>query len=127
VVLAVVVYPAGLFPQPAMGTNVWWLSRLLWLAVLAVATAAVLWLVGRGRSVLGGRLISIPVGLTVDFAAPMLIVGAAIASIALWYFSVFGFAPDGRFPGWITLLYVGGIAMAALCPSRAGRVSSAST
>ena len=124
VLLAVVVYPAGLFPQPAMGTGAWWLSRLLWVAVLSVVTAVVLLLVERGRSVLAGRLVSVPVGLPVDFAGPMLVVGAGIASLALWYFGVLGFAPTGRFPVWTTLLYVGGITLAVLRPSRAGRVAS---
>ena len=90
----------------------------------SVVTAVVLLLVERGRSVLAGRLVSVPVGLPVDFAGPMLVVGAGIASLALWYFGVLGFAPTGRFPVWTTLLYVGGITLAVLRPSRAGRVAS---
>lgn len=124
VLLAVAVYPAGLFPQPVTGTGGWWLSRLLWVAVLSVVTALVQSLVGRGRSVLAGRLPSVSVGLPVDFAAPMLVIGTGVASIALWYFSLFGFAPIGRLPWWPALSYGGGVALAALCPSRIVRVAS---
>ena len=123
VVLSVVAYPAGLFPQPALGTGAWWLSRLLWIAVLSVLTAVVLLLVGFGRSVLTGSLISVPVRLPAHFADPMLIVGAGVASVALWYFSSHGFAPAGRFAIWAALLYVGGIVLAVLRPSSAGRTA----
>ena len=56
VIVAIVGYPAGLLPQPEMGTASWWLARLLWLAVLCFVTAVemtVLW------------------GLRVFFAAPL--------------------------------------------------------
>ena len=117
VVLAVVVYPAQLFPQPALGTGAWWLSRALWIAELSAVMAGVLLLVGAGRRVLAADLVSVPARLPGAWSAPMLIGGGAVAAASLWYFSANGFAPDGRFPGWMVMLFALGIALVALRPS----------
>ncbi len=118
VVLAVVAYPNGWMPAPTLGTGTWWLSRLLWIAVLAMLTAAVLWLVASARSVLADSLVCLPVGLPVGFTYPMLAVGGAAACAALWQLSAQGFAPAGRIPVATAALYAVGIALVALQPSR---------
>ena len=117
VVLAVVAYPAGLFPPPPMGTGAWWLSRLLWIAVLSALTALVLAVVGFGRTVLAADLVSVPVRMPESMAVPLLLVGAGIAGTVLWEFSSLGFAPGGRFPVGMALVFAAGIAVAALRPS----------
>ncbi len=118
VIVAVVVYPAGLFPVPTLGTGPWWLSRLLWVAVLAVVTAGVLLLVGSARSVFAGSLVSVPTRLPGRYAAPMVLVGAGLVSAALWRFSLDGFAPSGRFALGTSVIYLGGLALVALQPLR---------
>lgn len=118
VILAVIAYPNGLFPQPTLGTGAWWLSRLLWIAVLAVLTAGVLWLVASARSTLAGSVVSVPVGLPIGLTGPMLLVGGGAACAALWHMSLQGFAPGGRFPVAVAVLYVVGIVVVALHPSR---------
>jgi hypothetical protein len=120
VLIAVVAYPAGFFPQPTLGTGAWWLSRLLWVAALIAVTVVVLWLVGSVRGFLADDLLSVPVALSRRYAGPVLLVGSAAASAALWYFSLRGFAPMGHFQAATALLYVGGIAVAALRPSGHG-------
>lgn len=117
VVFAVVVYPAKLFPQPALGTGAWWWSRALWVAELSVVMAGVLLLVGLGRRVLAADLAFVPARLPGAWSAPMLIGGGAAAAAALWYFSTSGFAPDGRIPGRIVMLFALGIVLVSLCPS----------
>lgn len=120
VVVSVAVYPAGLFPAPTLGTGAWWLSRVLWVAVLAVVTVGVLLLVGSARSISAGSLVSASVGLPAGFAGPIVLLGAVTASVALWHFSLDGFAPSGRFPVATSLLFLGGVALTALHPSRSG-------
>ncbi len=118
VLLSVVAYPTGLFPQAPLGTGAWWLSRLLWVGALAALTAVVLSVISLGRSVLAGSLISVPIRLPANFAGPMLVAGAAIVAAVLWQLSLDGFAPTGGFPTWTALLYSVGIALAALQPTR---------
>ncbi len=122
VLLAVIAYPTGLFPQPDLGTGAWWLSRLLWIGALAIVTSGVLWLVASARSVLAGSLVSVAIGLPVGFTPPMLLVGAGAACAALWNLSLQGFAPAGRLPVAMAVLYVVGIVLVALHPSRPRRV-----
>jgi hypothetical protein len=118
VLLALVAYPTGLFPQPAVGSAGWWLSRLLWVAVLSVLTAGVLWLVGRGRPILAASLRTVRIGLPVRWATPIVLAGTGLAAVALWRLAADGFAPQGRFPVWAALLYACGVAVAAVLPTR---------
>ena len=46
-VVAAVLLPSGLFPQPGTGTAAWWLLRPLWLALLAVAVVPLVALFAR--------------------------------------------------------------------------------
>jgi hypothetical protein len=117
VLVAVVAYPAGILPQPILGTGAWWLSRLLWVIVLVAVTGVVLWLVGSARAVLAGSLACVPVTVDERLTSPVLLTGAIVASVALWRFSAQGFAPMGHFPAATALLYLSGIAVAAMRPS----------
>lgn len=122
VILAVVAYPSGMFPAPEIGTAAWWLSRLLWIAVLVVLTGGVLRLVASARSVLAASVVSVPVGLPTGLAGPMLFAGGGAACTALWHLSLQGFAPGGRLPVAAAALYIVGIVLVALRPSRPIRV-----
>jgi surface polysaccharide O-acyltransferase-like enzyme len=117
VILSLAAYPTGLFPQPALGSAGWWLSRLLWIAVLSVLTAGVLSLVRWGRRFLASTLGSVRVGLPAGWTAPILLVGTALTAVALWRFAADGFAPQGRFPLGPALLYACGIAIATVRPT----------
>lgn len=116
VVVSLVAYPNGWFPAPAMGTAAWWLSRVLWVAALAVVTAIVLSIVASTRSPFVRGLPTVSVRFRVGRLPTLLIGGAAAASIALWEFSLVGFAPAGRFPIVTSALFAAGIALASLMP-----------
>jgi hypothetical protein len=118
VLLTIVAYPTWLFPQPVLGTAEWWWARLLWVVSLSVLTGGVLLLVGRARKLFAAGLGSVPIGLPVSWANPLLLAGVGAAALALWQISLHGFAPDGEIPWTTALLYVGGIAVAALRPQR---------
>ncbi len=120
VLVAVVGYPTGLFPQPAEGTADWWLFRLEWIVILIVVTAAEIALLFWGRRFFGAALPMPTVPISERWAEPMLLAGAAMTAYALACFSADGFAPDGRFP-WVRALVFG--AGAVLVAVRASRPS----
>jgi fucose 4-O-acetylase-like acetyltransferase len=121
VVVALVAYPAGLFPQPAPGTGPWWWFRLAWLAILSVVTAVELGLVWLARSVTDRPLPAIRTPLPAWCSAPLLAGGVAAATVGLAGLAVYGFAPDGRFPTVEALVLVVGVALLSVqsqAPSR---------
>ncbi|MFV8315198.1 acyltransferase family protein [Mycobacterium sp. 23] len=114
VLVAVVGYPAGLFPQPAEGTADWWLFRLEWIAILIVVTGAEITLLFWGRRFFAAALPVLTVPIPERWAEPLLLVGAAMTTYALACFAADGFAPDGRFP-WLRALVFGvGAALVAV-------------
>jgi surface polysaccharide O-acyltransferase-like enzyme len=121
VIVAIVGYPAGLLPQPEMGTASWWLARLLWLAVLSIVTAvemAALWWL---RVVFAAPLPALPVPASRSWTGLALLTGVVMTSYGLGYLAAWGFAPDGRFP-WLTgLIFAVGTVLAAVTPRLAGR------
>lgn len=122
VVVALVAYPAGLLPQPALGSVGWWLLRVGWVAILAIVMAAGLGLLWLGRRVFDRALPTIPVPLPAWSAAPLLVVGIAGAVLALVPMAVHGFAPGGRFPVIEAAVYVVAVAVLTLTPSTAEAV-----
>jgi len=119
VVVTVVAYPLGLFPQPTLGSVDWWLSRVLWVIVLSLVTAGLLAIVGWGRSALAASLFSVPVRLPGTWSSVALLIGTGMAAVALWRISLDGFAPAGRFPVSTALVFACGVALASLRSVRA--------
>lgn len=118
VVVAVVGYPTGLLPQPALGTAPWFLFRLVWLVILSVVTAAALVLLWLARSVFSRPLPAIGIPLPAWSTAALLLAGIGIATLTLSRFSIEGFAPDGRFPTMAALLYAAAVGLVSLTPRR---------
>jgi hypothetical protein len=124
VIVAIVGYPAGLLPQPEMGTASWWLARLLWLAVLAVVTAvemAGLWWL---RVIFAAPLPALRVPANPTWTSLALLTGVVMTSYGLGSLAAWGFAPDGQFP-WLTgLIFAVGAVLASVTPRLASRHTS---
>lgn len=118
VIVTLVAYPAGLLPQPPLGSGTWWLARLQWLAVLAVVTAVELLLLWWRRAWFAPALVTVGVPLPGRLAEPMLLCGIAATALSLGVFAATGFAPDGAFPTWTALLFAAGVTLMALRPTR---------
>lgn len=114
VLVAVVGYPAGLFPQPAEGTAAWWLFRLEWIAILTVVTAVEIALLFWGRRLFAAALPMFAAPISERWAEPLLLAGAALTTYALACFAADGFAPDGRFPWVRALLFAAGAVLVAV-------------
>ncbi|OBJ84081.1 hypothetical protein A5640_16785 [Mycobacterium asiaticum] len=106
VIVAVVGYPTGLFPQPDQATLAWWQFRLVWIAILAVVTAVELTLLWWGRAVFAAPLPSVNLPVRAGWTAAALPAGTALAVFGLALFAARGLAPDGRFP-WLSALAFG--------------------
>ncbi|WP_310767197.1 acyltransferase family protein [Mycobacterium sp. Z3061] len=114
VLVAVVGYPAGLFPQPAEGTADWWLFRLEWIGILIVVTGAEITVLFWGRRFFAAALPALNVPIPERWAEPVLLVGATMTTYALACFAADGFAPDGRFPWLRALVFAFGAALVAV-------------
>lgn len=120
VVVALAGYPTGLLPQPLPGTGAWWLFRLVWLAVLAMVTAAELTFLWLTRSAFNRPLPTVTTPLPARCIWLLLALGVGLATLALSRFAAAGFAPDGRFPTVYALLYAVAIGLISLSPPRSG-------
>jgi surface polysaccharide O-acyltransferase-like enzyme len=116
VVVALICYPTGLAPQPGLGSGAWWLWRLAWVAVLSLVTAAELMLLWWGRSFFARPTPTVEVKLATGLSEPLLLVGGAMAGVALWRFAADGFAPGGHLPAVCALIYAAGIVLVSLRP-----------
>lgn len=117
VIVAIVGYPAGLLPQPPEGSAAWWLARLEWVAILSVVTAAEIALLWWARRVFAAPLPLLGVPLSERRAEPVMLTGAAMTAYALAVVAAKGFAPDGRFPWVIAVVFAAGALFAALRPT----------
>ncbi|MDG4666501.1 acyltransferase [Mycobacterium sp. 236(2023)] len=116
IVVTVIAYPAGLLPQPPLGSGMWWLARLEWELVLAVVTAALLCLLFWQRRVFAAPVPTFAVPLPAPAAEAMLYAGTGACALALSLLSANGFAPGGRFPVVAVALFVGGAVLVAARP-----------
>ncbi len=142
IVIAVTFYPAGLLPQPSIGTAEWWLLRLAWFALLTAVLIPIVLIftpadrhqtpapapVGRpahahdppstvnpvrpgvparpGRRRITGRSTS----------SVVLLAGCIAAVVGLARLAIAGFAPDGRLPLLVLVVYAAGLAAMAAAP-----------
>jgi hypothetical protein len=120
VIVALVGYPTGLLPQPPLGSGMWWLCRLEWVAVLAVVAAVELVLLWWGRALFAAPLPTVRVPVSPRWSEPLLLVGAALAAVALSQLAALGFAPQGDFPVATAACFVVGIALVAAAPRDSG-------
>jgi hypothetical protein len=114
IVVTLVGYPLGLFPQPPIGSGTWWLARLEWLAVLSLVTSAELVVLWWKRAFFVAPLPMARSPLPIRWTEPILLTGTAAAAVALSRFAADGFAPDAKFPVVTSLLFAGGLALMAL-------------
>jgi hypothetical protein len=126
VIVAIVGYPAGLLPQPPVGTAAWWLARLEWVAVLGVVTAVEMVLLWWGRGVFAAPLPLVGVPLSPRWGEPAMLAGAVMAAYALSAVAAEGFAPDGRFPWLVAVVFGAGVLLVAFRPTARSATRDAS-
>lgn len=118
IVVTVIAYPAGLLPQPPLGSGAWWLARLEWELVLAVVTAALLCLLFWQRRLFAASMPTVAVGVPPVAAEALLYAGTAACALALSLLSANGFAPHGEFPIASVALFVTGALLVAVRPAQ---------
>ncbi|XCI62361.1 acyltransferase [Mycolicibacterium parafortuitum] len=116
IVVTVVAYPAGLLPQPPLGSGAWWLARLEWELVLAVVTAALLCLLFWQRRFFAAAAPTFAVPVPAGVAEGMLYAGTGACALALSLLSANGFAPRGEFPTATAVLFVAGALLVGARP-----------
>lgn len=121
VIVAIVGYPAGLFPQPPEGTAAWWLARLEWIVVLGLVTAVEMVLLWSQRRFFAAPLPPLAIPLADRWGEAPMLAGALMASAGLHFLSAAGFAPDGRFAWVAALAFAVGVVLVALRPATPSR------
>ncbi|WP_049577501.1 acyltransferase family protein [Streptomyces sp. SBT349] len=118
ILLALTLYPAGLAPQPTIGSGTWLALRAAWVAVLAAVlaplTVAVMWAERPLRRLPTGA------GVAGRWAPVLLVLGVVAFAAGLAGIAVGGFAPDGRPPVLLLALLAGGITVTFLSGPRHG-------
>jgi len=96
IVVAIACYPAGLLPQPAIGSARWWELRPAWFALLTVVLAAVTMLVMRAER----PLLKLPaaIGPPGPWSPVILLAGLAATMLGLTRLAIAGLAPGGHLP-----------------------------
>jgi surface polysaccharide O-acyltransferase-like enzyme len=119
VIVTLVGYPTGLLPQPPLGSGAWWLARLEWELVLAVVAAALLTLLAWQRRRVTAPTPTVATAVPAPLAEALLYVGTAACALALGILSANGFAPGGRLPWVVVVMFVAGAALVAVRPRTA--------
>jgi len=117
VIVAVLVYPSGLMPQPTENSLTWWLVRGLWVLILTVVTAFEMVVLLRLRRVLAAPLPAIPVRWSPAVTDATLFLGVAMTSYGITFVSAGGFAPDGHFPWHSMIIFAVGAVLVSLTPT----------
>ena len=119
IIVAAACYPAGLLPQPAIGSAEWWALRPVWWALLTVLLAALTALVTRAER----PLLKLPeaVGSPGPWSPAILLGGLAAAMLGLTRLAIAGLAPGGHLP----LLALAAFAAGLLATFSTGHRSSA--
>lgn len=105
--IAVAFYPAGIMPQPPIGSGEWWLTRLAWYGLLTVLlvvlVAAVEW---AERPIL-----RLPTGVGPPgwWSPVLLVAGTGAAMAGLTKLAIAGFAPGGHLPALVLAAYAAGL------------------
>ena len=123
IVVSLMAYPTGMLPQPAAGSATWWLSRPVWVAILSAVTAAELTLIAWPGGISTRALPTVAVRLPTPCSAPLLLAAVSLVVVPLWGFAADAFAPDGKFPTLMALLYVLGASLVILVPQAPPKVA----
>jgi hypothetical protein len=124
IIVTVIAYPAGLLPQPPLGSGAWWLARLEWEVVLAVVAAALLCLLSWQRRMFTAPTPTFAVRVPAGLAEATLYGGTAACALALSLLSANGFAPNGGFPVMAVTLFVAGVVLVGVRPRVPQQVAS---
>ena len=116
VIVTLIAYPAGLLPQPPLGSGTWWLARLEWEVVLMVVTVALLAVLWWQRAVFASALPTFVAPISQAPAESMLYAGTASCALALGLLAAGGFAPGGHFPVTVAVLFTVGALLVAARP-----------
>jgi surface polysaccharide O-acyltransferase-like enzyme len=116
VIVTLVAYPVGLLPQPPMGSGAWWLARLEWELVLMVVVVALLWLLWWQRAVFAAPIPTFTTRVPPVVAESLLYLGTGACAAALGQLSAGGFAPAGRFPVPVAVLFAVGVLLVTVRP-----------
>ena len=116
VIVAVLVYPTGLMPQPTENSLNWWLVRGLWVLILTVVTAFEMVVLLRLGRIFAAPLPTIPVRWSPAVTDAALFLGVAMASYGITFVSAGGFAPDGHFPWHSMIIFAVGAVLVSLTP-----------
>jgi len=112
-IVAVVLYPAGLMPQPPIGSLSWWVLRLAWFGLLTLVLVLVVVLVMWAERPL--RLLPAGLGRSGPWSPALLAVALAAVMIALARLAIAGFAPGGSLPWPVLAALAGGMLVALIC------------
>ena len=120
IIVAVAFYPAGLLPQPSVGSAEWFALRLVWWALLTAVLVPLVIVVTQAER----PMLRLPAGLgrPGPWSPPLLLAGIAVSSVGLVRLAIGGFAPDGHPPGLVLAACAAGL-VATLFTGRAPDVA----
>lgn len=115
IVVAIVFYPTGVLPQPAVGTAEWWELRPAWFALLTVVLIALIPLVTWAEQ----PLLRIPaaLGRPGPWSPAILFAGLVAVMVGLTRLAIAGFAPGGQLPVAVLAAFATGL-LATFCTGR---------
>jgi hypothetical protein len=120
VIVAILVYPTGLMPQPEENSLGWWLVRALWVIILAVVTALEMLLLFRLRRVFAAPIPAITVRWSPALTDVTMLLGVVMTAYGITFVSAGGFAPNGHFPWHSMVIFAIGALLVGLTPRTAG-------
>jgi len=112
IVVAVIVYPARMVPQPAVGSALWWALRPAWFAALTVVLVLLTVVITWAEQPL--RLLPSGFGPTGSWSPVILTAGVAAVMTGLTRLAIAGFAPAGGLPVRVLALYAAGLLLILL-------------
>jgi len=112
IVVAVVFYPAGVMPQPAIGTARWWELRPAWFALLTVVLVPLVAALMRAERPMS----RLPAGIGPPgpWSPVLLLAGLAASVFGLARLATAGFAPGGQPPALALAACAAGLAATLL-------------
>lgn len=121
VVVAVTLYPAGIMPQPPVGSALWWALRPVWIVLLAAVLVPLTIAVTRAQRPL--RLLPSGLGPSGRWSPVLMAGGLGALASALAVLAAGGLAPAGHPPLPVFGVYVCGVVLVLLsgAPGGAGR------
>jgi hypothetical protein len=96
IAIAVVFYPTGVMPQPAIGTAEWWELRPAWFALPTLVLVPLVLVLDRAQR----PMLRLPAGLgpAGPWSPVLLLAGLAASMVGLARLAIAGFAPGGHLP-----------------------------